>query len=116
MAWVGETAFDARFYFRNVESKAVDLAFELEGGAALWIERLTVHHAADTMIREFGHAVVIANPSRHRETFDLATLIPGCGLRRLRGSSRQDTRANNGQPVTGSVTLGERDALFLVKE
>lgn len=44
------------------------------------------------MIRESDNAVVIANPSRHRETFDMVQLMPSRWLRHLRASSRQDTR------------------------
>jgi hypothetical protein len=68
------------------------------------------------MYREFDNGVVLANPAPHPCTFDLAKRFPGQTFRRLRGSSRQDTEANNGKPVGAKVTLGPKDALFLVRE
>jgi len=35
-------------------------------------------------------------------------------LGRLRGSSRQDPETNSGEPVGQTVTLGPKDALFLM--
>lgn len=45
---------------------------------------------------------------------DLARLLPGQKFRRLQGSPGQDPTTNDGSPVTGPVTLGSQDALFLV--
>jgi hypothetical protein len=41
--------------------------------------------------------------------------VSGRSYRRLKATRFQDRVANNGQPVSGQVTLGERDALFLVQ-
>ena len=67
------------------------------------------------MYREFERGLVLANPSPRPYTFDLATLFPGRSFRRIQGSPRQDPATNNGAPVAGTLTLGPKDALFLVR-
>lgn len=37
-------------------------------------------------------------------------------FRRVRGTDAQDRQVNNGEPLSGKVTLGERDGLFLIRE
>jgi hypothetical protein len=60
--------------------------------------------------------VVLANAAPRPFTFDLEKLFPGRTLKRLQASSKQDTRTNDGASVRGPVTLGPKDALFLVGE
>lgn len=61
-------------------------------------------------------AVLKANPSSHSFTFNLAKLFPGETFRRLKATPGQDEKTNNGEAVGAAVTLGAKDALFLVKK
>lgn len=115
MTWTGDREFTSGFTFNAVKSPRVDLEFEFDGGEPVWITRLTAHAHADAMVREFERGAILANPSPRPYVFDLAKLFPGKTFRRLRGSSRQDPKTNDGRPVTGPLTLGPQDALFLVR-
>ena len=115
MTWVNAKDFQSGFYFSDIRGKTVDLAFEVEGGRPVWISRLSVHAHADTMCRRFGNGLVLANPSPRPQVFDLSKLAGGMKLRRLRASSRQDGRTNDGSAVDAKVTLAGKDGLFLVR-
>ena len=65
--------------------------------------------SADNTVTSF------ANPAHRPYTFDLNSIVPGRSYRRLKATRFQDSVANNGESVSGEVTLGERDALFLVQ-
>ncbi|MFO8014575.1 MAG: hypothetical protein R6X20_14855 [Phycisphaerae bacterium] len=114
MTWADGEAFTSYAYFSQIQSETADLAIEVEGAAPVWIHEVTAHAAADAMVRAFENGIVLANPSRRAQTFDLADLAPGRRLRRLRGSSRQDPETNSGEAVGRTVTLGPKDGLFLV--
>jgi len=105
--------FETGFYFRKVKDGDATLRFEVEGNEPVWISNLTVHTAPDVRYRLFERGLVLANPSDHPVTLDLNTIAPGIKFARLQGASDQDPKINNGQPVTGAVTLGARDGLFL---
>jgi len=115
MTWTGTTDFASGFYFPQMKSRTADLEFTVEGAAPIWISDLTVHAHPDAIYREFEYGAVLANPARHTYVFDLAELLPGRAYRRLRGSSRQDPETNDGRAAPATVTLGEREALFLVR-
>jgi hypothetical protein len=93
----------------------VNLSFEVEGNEPVVLKSVAAHAHPDVVCRMFEGGVVLANPSRKPYTFDLDTLSPGRKYRRIQGTATQDTQTNNGQPVVGKVTVGERDALFLVR-
>jgi hypothetical protein len=76
---------------------------------------VTVHSAADLVYRDFENGLVLANPSPHKATFDLASLFRNARFRRLRGSKHQDPQTNNGQMVGPRLTLPARDAVFLIR-
>jgi len=114
MTWLNEKDFTATFYFPNVRGKTVDLHLEVESGEPVWVVGLTAHAHPDAIYREFERGLVLANPSPRPYTFDLASLLPGKRYRRLRGSPLQDPQTNNGKPVGPKLTLGPKDALFLV--
>jgi len=114
MTWADGRAFTSHAYFSDVRSKTVDLEFVFEGAAPVWIGPVTVHAAADALVRVFEHGVVLANPSPRPHTFDLGRLAPGRSLRRIQGSSRQDPETNSGAAVGKTVTLGPKDGLCLV--
>ena len=61
------------------------------------------------MTRLFKNGLVLVNPSRVPYQFNLEKLYPGKKFQRLFG-----TDVNTGAAVVGTVTLGERDGLFLI--
>lgn len=113
MTWMGEQPFAACFHFRALQSTNVNLTFHVEGAEPVTLQRITAHAHPDAMYRLFENGLVLANPSRHPFTFDLAAIAPGNSYRRLQATPRQDTKVNNGQPVGKRVTLDPLDALFL---
>lgn len=115
MTWVGAAPFAAGAYFRDVGPATVNLTLEIEGPEPFYVSDFAIHAAPDAMAREYEGGAVLANPSAHEVTFDLATLFPGGSFRRLQGTTLQDPRTNNGEPVGATVTLGPRDALFLAR-
>ncbi|MDO8542959.1 MAG: hypothetical protein Q7S40_21150 [Opitutaceae bacterium] len=115
MSWVNDRTFTSTFYFHDVRSPTVDLTFSLDGAESVTIAAVNGYARPDTMYRVFEHGLVLANPSRQSVTFDPATLTPGRQYQRLQGVPTQDPRTNNGEPVTGPITLGERDAVFLLR-
>jgi len=115
MSWVNQRDFTAGFYFSEAPAAGAAIEIRVEGSEPVRISRIAAYAHPDAMFREFSHGVVLANPSPRPYTFDLARLFPGQRFQRLQGSSRQDPKTNNGEPVGASVTLGSKDALFLVK-
>lgn len=115
MSWVNDKSFTSGFYFRDVKTKEIDLSFSIESAEPVVLESICVHAHPDAMYRVFAKGLVLANPSRKPYTFDLDLIAPGRNYWRLKATKYQDDVANNGEPVSGKVTLGERDALFLVE-
>jgi hypothetical protein len=116
MSWANPRDFGSTFYFNDVKAKSVDLELVFESAEPVWISALTVRAAPDTMVREFEHGLVLANPSRQAHTFDLAALFPGKSFHRFQATPAQDTKVNNGTPVAAKLELGPKDALFLLKD
>ncbi len=117
--WVNEVPFRAMGYWRDAGPS--DVRFQLvvepfEGSEPFFFRNLTFHNAVPAMYREFENGAVLANPSLHDFTFDLEARLPGRRYRRLLGSPNQDPVTNDGQTVGDRITLGERDAIFLVLE
>ncbi len=115
MTWLNNRPFTSAFYFRDVRSKSVDLTLAIEGREPVTITALSAHAHPDAMYRTFENGLVIANPSQKPYTFDLNAISQGRNYRRIKAFPTQDAQANNGQPAAGKITLGERDALFLVR-
>jgi len=113
--WINQNAFKYYHYRGDVRGDQVELDFEVEGSEPLWLSKIAAYAYPDAMYREFENGLVIANPSLRAFTFDLPALFPNKTWRRLRGSSLQDTKTNDGSVVAGAITLGARDALFLVR-
>ena len=114
-AWVKASDFQYTYYFPNAGGDKADLEIQVESGEPVWISSASAHAHPDAMYREFEHGLVLANPSPRPYTFDIAGLLPGKRFRRLKGSPGQDPATNNGAAVAAQVTLGPKDALFLVK-
>lgn len=115
-AYLPSDGFDAGFFFSTVAGGNKDLDFVFRGTEPVWIESIQVFAHPDVMIREFEKGLVLVNPSDHPYTFDLEKLTPGKRYRRLRGSSQQDPKTNDGSPVEGTLTLEPRDGLFLIRD
>jgi len=115
MTFVNGRKFTSHFAFGHVRSKQVDLEFEVEGREALYISAITTHASPDAIYRLYQNGLILANPSPRPYVFDLAALVPGRTYRRLRGSAAQDPKTNNGAAVGAKVTLGPKNALFLIR-
>lgn len=115
MTWLNDKPFTSAFYYRDIKSGKANLSFSFEGTEPVTIQKLAVYAHPDAMYRVFQHGLVLANPSHQPYTFDLDAISPGRKYRRFQGTEGQDPTVNNGQPASGKVTLGERDALFLVR-
>jgi hypothetical protein len=115
MTWVNDRWFQSSFYYRHVQSDTVHLSVTVEGSAAVTIRSVTAHAYPDAAYRVFEAGLVLANPSYHAYTFDLQQISPDRRYRRLQATPTQDRETNNGRPVGSSVTLGGRDALFLLR-
>ncbi len=115
MSWLNEREFTSTFYFKEVRSESIDLRFSVEGSEPIRIKSITAHRHPDAIYREFERGLVLANPSPRPYKFELDNLLPGRKFRRLRGTPLQDMEANDGSVVSGEVTLGAKEGLFLVK-
>lgn len=115
MTWANGRPFTSFFHFRGIRSRLLDLDFRVEGAEPVTLSKLTLHAHPDAMLRSFEHGLVLANPGLKPFQFDLEKLAPGVRFRRLQGSVDQDPVANNGADAGTVVTLGERDALFLLR-
>ncbi len=113
MTWVNDRPFRSGFYYSNIKSGKVDLAFNIEGSESVVIQSVTAHAHCDVMIRLFQRGIVLANPSHEPYKFDLTKLAPNRKYRRLQGTVNQDALTNNGQATGATVTVGPRDGLFL---
>lgn len=117
MSWVNNKEFESVFYFKDIESEKVDITFEFENAAPVWITELNAYADGDVRYRSFENGVVLANPKSEPVDFNLAKLFPGQSFRRIQGSPGQDSTTNNGKSVTEDiVTLKGLDALFLIKK
>ena len=116
MTWVNAQPFHSSFYYHHIQSPQVELSVEVEGGEPIVLQKVAAYAHPDATFRVFTGGLVLANPSRKPYTFDLQKLTPGRTYHRLQGTQHQDRQTNNGKQVGPTVTLGERDALFLVRD
>jgi hypothetical protein len=115
MTWANDRPFTSTYYYPDIRSPRVNVSFQVESTEPILLTSVRAYAHPDAMVRVFEHGMVLANPSHRPYTFDLAALSPGRHYRRLQATANQDTETNNGQPVGSTVTLGERDALFLLR-
>jgi hypothetical protein len=113
MTWCNPNWFESNFFFREAKAGKVDLEFTVENSEQIWLTDLSVHAHSDAMYRLFEGGLVIANPSNHDYTFDIEKIDPNRKYRRLIGSSKQDTKTNDGSPIGKTVILKPLDGLFL---
>lgn len=113
---VGGQSFESTFYFRDVKTTMVDLSFRVEDSATVWIESVEIYAYPEVFIREFDNGLVLVNPADHGYSFDLTTWFGTASFKKLTASKKQDSTVNDGTRVAGSVLVGPRDSLFLVRE
>ncbi len=114
--YVGDKSFESTFYFRNVQTPTIDLAFTIEGSGPVWIEGVELYPAPEAFIREFDYGLVLVNPSDHGYLFDLAKLVGTKNYKKLTASKKQDITINDGSKISSPVLVGPRDSLFLIRE
>lgn len=114
--YVGEKSFESTFYFRNVQAPTIDLSFTIEGANPVWIESVEVYPYPEVLVRQFDNGLVLVNPSDHAYSFDLAKWAGKASYKRLTASKKQDVAVNNGSKVAGSVLVGPKDSLFLIRD
>jgi len=116
MTFVNGHDFESVFYFNHVRTDSVDLEFEIEGYAPMYLSRIAAHAGPDVRFREYEHGVVVANPSRSPVEFSLLGRFPSSRFRFLKASPHQDGVVNTGLPTGEQVIVGAKDGIFLVKE
>jgi hypothetical protein len=115
MTWVGDKEFVSGFYFSNINSSQVDLEFVVEGSEPVWISKIRAYAHPDVIYREFEHGLVVANPSPRQYMLDLDRFFKGQIFRRLEGHPTQDTACNDGSIAKGTLHLGPKEGLFLIR-
>lgn len=115
MTWVNDRQFTSGFYFSDIRSETLDLAWRVEGPETVRISSIRSYGYPDVVYRDYQNGLVLANPPPRPYTIDLKRLCPGVKFRRLRGSPSQDPVANDGSAVPGNVVLQPLEGLFLAK-
>ncbi len=113
MSFVNGDWFHATFYFRDVQEKTIDLNFEMESNEPFWMKEFTVHAYPDVAYRKFENGLVLVNPSHHNYTFNISEIGGENPYYHLQATLGQDTKVNNGQKVGKTLTLQEREGMFL---
>jgi uncharacterized protein (TIGR03437 family) len=90
----------------------------LFGGGAVAIDNVKIYEGgAGPWRRDFENGFVLVNPFPQPHTFsmaDLAGALNRTGIKRINGAQAPET--NNGQPVTGGLTVGAFDAIILLAD
>jgi len=88
------------------------------GGGKIAVDNLRVYQGGvGPWRRDFENGLVLVNPFLQSHTFsaaDLAGVLKRTGIHRIKGTQAPDI--NNGQPVTGSLTLAPFDAIVLLAD
>ena len=94
------------------------LRFSFDSGGRIAIDNLRVFQGGvGPWRRDFENGFVLVNPYPQPYTFsaaDLAGALNRTGIHRIRGTQAPDV--NNGQPVTGSLTLNTFDGIILLAD
>jgi len=100
----GAGLWSASIYVVNGGKVAIDNVTITEGNVGPWR-------------RDFENGFVLVNPLADSQSFsasDLAGTLNRTGIHRIAGTQAPDV--NNGQPVTGSLTLNSFDAIILLAD
>ncbi len=88
------------------------------GGGKIAVDNLRVYKGGvGPWRRDFENGFVLVNPFLQSHTFsaaDLAGVLLRTGINRIKGTQAPDV--NNGQPVSGDLTLGPFDAIILLAD
>ena len=88
------------------------------GGGKVAIDNIQLYRGGvGSWRRDFENGFVLVNPFLQPRTFtaaDLAGALKRTGIRRIKGTQAPDV--NNGQAVTGDLTLGAFDAIILLAD
>jgi uncharacterized protein (TIGR03437 family) len=94
------------------------IRFVFIGGGKIAIDNLRVYQGgAGPWRRDFENGFVLVNPLSQPQTFsaaDLGGALHRTGIHRIKGTQAPDI--NNGQPVTGNLTLAPFDAIILLAD
>ena len=118
--WPGVVAGDsgqARFHVTVPDGGAFTLEFQLtRGGGKIAVDNVRVTAGgAGPWRRDFENGFVLVNPINRSYTFnpeELAGQFNRTGIKRIKGTQAPDF--NNGQPVTGTLTLKPFNAIILL--
>ncbi len=108
-----------RFPFTIPASGNWQIFFSLQnGGGQVALDNVTIYQGGvGAWRRDFENGFVLVNPFAQQHTFsatDLAGPFNRTGIRRINGTQAPDV--NNGQAVTGDLTLGSSDAIILLAD
>jgi uncharacterized protein (TIGR03437 family) len=95
------------------------VAFDVSrGGGKVVFDNIRVYRGGvGPWRRDFENGFVLVNPLQYAHTFsaaELAGMLNRTGIHRIKGTQAPDI--NNGQPVTGDLTLGPMDAIILLAD
>jgi hypothetical protein len=94
------------------------LFFMIDGGGRVAIDNIRLYNGGvGPWRRDFENGFVLVNPYNRSQTFSASDLAGGlrrAGIRRILGT--QAPGVNNGQAVTGDLTLGPFDAIILLAD
>jgi uncharacterized protein (TIGR03437 family) len=92
--------------------------FEIANGGKVAIDNFAIYRGgAGPWRRDFENGFTLVNPLNTSHTFspaEVAGPLNRTGIRRIKGTQAPDI--NNGQPVTGDLTLGPFDAIVLLAD
>lgn len=112
----GPDTFKPGHFLHNVGTKldlpAGKACIAHRGSAFMSLVNYSARCPRDGRGRDAG--AVLINPSRSEHLFELAKLFPGRRFHRLKGAVTP--AFNDGSPTGSQVVLGERDAIFLVRD
>jgi hypothetical protein len=105
-----------RFPFVIDSAGAWSIAINMSGGGTIAIDNVRLlNGGVGPWRRDFENGFVLVNPLTYPHTFSAAELsgaLQRIAIRRIGGTQAPDV--NNGQPVTGDLTLGPFDAIILL--
>ncbi|MBZ5677716.1 MAG: hypothetical protein LAP61_26015 [Acidobacteriia bacterium] len=106
------------FPFVISTSDAWSIGISMSGGGKVAIDNVRiVRGGVGPWRRDFENGSVLVNPLPQPRTFsatELAGTLNRTGIHRIKGTQAPDV--NNGQPVTGDLTIGAFDAIILLAD
>ena len=113
--WSGYTNNDftlVSLYYREIGGINQNITLTFDQQDDVTIKDLTIHQSSQLIAREFQNGVVLVNPAHSEQEFDLTSLFGNKIYNKIEGIN--DPIYNDGEEVQGTVTVGDRNALFLI--